>query len=308
MPYQDRTEITRQLRNDIARCHALDADNPQANYASYWLTDPYGAFLEQERIIQKGLNSSNQLSDDLAIASYHYYNVGLFNKAYEYAVKARSFDPSSWAVSINYAISLWPRGDAEACRDAFRQHVESWPHDQQGAAYLLLLSLFAQDWAEVDRLTDPKRLVQFPFREHTGLILTAGVFRYPTQENTTLFFDMVRARAQKVGMIDCTTLGVLFLCSLAQKAYNELSHFRIGPTGTKADMLGMMGYRPHLLFVPASQQGRDDPRFVDICARVGLVDYWLETGLWPDCADEVPYDFRAACCAAQGVVRERFEI
>jgi hypothetical protein len=35
-------------------------------------------------------------------------------------------------------------------------------------------------------------------------------------------------------------------------------------------------------------KSREDPRFLDICARAGMVDYWLETGLWPDCADEVP--------------------
>ncbi|HSZ53161.1 MAG TPA: hypothetical protein VK801_16455 [Caulobacteraceae bacterium] len=36
-----------------------------------------------------------------------------------------------------------------------------------------------------------------------------------------------------------------------------------------------------------------DPRFVRLCAKLGLVTYWLETDKWPDCADAVPYDFRA---------------
>ena len=38
---------------------------------------------------------------------------------------------------------------------------------------------------------------------------------------------------------------------------------------------------------------REDVRFVDLCARLGLCDYWLATGQWPDCADETSYDFRA---------------
>ncbi len=40
---------------------------------------------------------------------------------------------------------------------------------------------------------------------------------------------------------------------------------------------------------------RRDRRFVKLCAQLGLCDYWVKTGRWPDCADEVApyYDFRA---------------
>jgi hypothetical protein len=36
-----------------------------------------------------------------------------------------------------------------------------------------------------------------------------------------------------------------------------------------------------------------DPRFPRLCAKLGLCHYWVATGRWPDCADIVPYDFRA---------------
>jgi TolB-like protein len=306
MPYQDRDEITELLRHDIAKCHALDRDNPQANYASYWLTAPFGEFLEQEAIIQKTLRKRNPLSDDFAIASFHCYNVGRFQQAHDYAAKAYSFDPSSWAVSINHAISLWQTSGAEACRDALRQHVDAWPLDQQGTAYLLVLSIWLKDWVEVDRLTDPKRLAQFPFREHTGFLLTAGVLRYPSQENQKFLLDMVVGRADRTGAVDCSVWAILAFNDLTSQAYERLGTKRIGPIGAKSDMLGMMGYRPHTLFTPLNTRGRDDPRFVTLCARLGLVDYWLETERWPDCADEVPYDFRQACEESARVAREPF--
>ena len=41
--------------------------------------------------------------------------------------------------------------------------------------------------------------------------------------------------------------------------------------------------------------GYRDPRFARLCARLGLVEFWMKTGLWPDCATEVPYDFKAEC-------------
>jgi hypothetical protein len=38
-----------------------------------------------------------------------------------------------------------------------------------------------------------------------------------------------------------------------------------------------------------------DPGFADLCRRLGLARYWRETGAWPDCVNEVGYDFKAAC-------------
>jgi hypothetical protein len=42
---------------------------------------------------------------------------------------------------------------------------------------------------------------------------------------------------------------------------------------------------------------RRDPRFATLCARLGLVDYWRQSDIWPDCVDEVAdiYNFRAEC-------------
>ena len=41
-----------------------------------------------------------------------------------------------------------------------------------------------------------------------------------------------------------------------------------------------------------------------MCSRLGLVEYWLKTGVWPDCADDTPYDLRAACLAARDAPRD----
>jgi hypothetical protein len=50
-------------------------------------------------------------------------------------------------------------------------------------------------------------------------------------------------------------------------------------------------------------QAKDQPR---LCARLGLVEFWLATGKWPDCADEVPYDFKVECAKVQHIPKEDF--
>jgi hypothetical protein len=49
------------------------------------------------------------------------------------------------------------------------------------------------------------------------------------------------------------------------------------------------------MFFINSKAFRADPRFARFCRHVGLVDYWITSGRWPDCASEVPYDFKAEC-------------
>ncbi len=61
-----------------------------------------------------------------------------------------------------------------------------------------------------------------------------------------------------------------------------------GPTG---------GATTSGLFMPNCEVLRRDPRFAEVCVRLGLYDCWVETGLWPDCVAEVApfYDFKAEC-------------
>ena len=219
-----------------------------------------------------------------------------------------TLDPSNWTSSINYAISLWAVQSGQACRDALHQHVEVWPEDQQGTAYLLVVASAIGDWEEIDRLTAPKRLAQFPLRENSGIIATAATMRYPTPENRQFLFELMKARVQKVGAIDAIFLTFSSLLGMAEAAYPVIEALPFGPTGGKGDALGMMGFRTHLLFTPANKQGRDDPRFVKLCARVGLVDHWIETQNWPDCVEEVPYDFKAEAHAVRDTRQDVFDM
>lgn len=67
------------------------------------------------------------------------------------------------------------------------------------------------------------------------------------------------------------------------------------PQGDEA--LGRDANPTRNLFVVPYPEFRSDPRFVQLCARLGLVEYWMTTQHWPDCADEVSpyYDFKAEC-------------
>jgi adenylate cyclase len=55
------------------------------------------------------------------------------------------------------------------------------------------------------------------------------------------------------------------------------------------------GYETALLFIDQTVQLRMNRDFAALCTRLGLARYWRETEHWPDCAEQVGYDFKAAC-------------
>jgi hypothetical protein len=54
------------------------------------------------------------------------------------------------------------------------------------------------------------------------------------------------------------------------------------------------------LFSRSTESMRRDPRFMKLAARIGLVDYWLDSGHWPDFCrtEQLPYDCKEAALAA----------
>ena len=50
---------------------------------------------------------------------------------------------------------------------------------------------------------------------------------------------------------------------------------------------------------------RQDPRFMPLVKRLGLVDYWMQSGHWPDfCAEpDLPYDCKAVAKGLSGKSR-----
>ena len=61
------------------------------------------------------------------------------------------------------------------------------------------------------------------------------------------------------------------------------------PAGEDLSMLSAVMFRPSL------REFRHDPRFMALAKRIGLVDYWQQSGKWPDfCFDpDQPYDCKA---------------
>jgi hypothetical protein len=53
-----------------------------------------------------------------------------------------------------------------------------------------------------------------------------------------------------------------------------------GRVGVSNDIMGPDGYRTALLFQASMPELRNAPRFPRLCARLGLVEFWLASVIW----------------------------
>ncbi len=306
MPYSERPPVEARMRACIAKCRSLDPDNIEAGIASFHLLPPFGQFLAKQKVadwLQKnGANTPYALN----VAVFHLECVGRGRDAVAAAAVAKRLDPMNATICTLHSQSLWRAGQITEGREAMAMTLQAWPDDHHTAATMIIAAASGQDWDAVDELLDPRRLELYPLREYALLMGLVAIMRNPSPEANGILLAMLRNRIETTGHVDPMSLIWSAQAGLAKETYDLLEDARFGPSGGPADVMGMNAYRTLMMFPAAFTALRADPRFVNLCARLGLVDYWLTTGIWPDCADETPYDFREACIEARNIPQDAF--
>jgi hypothetical protein len=202
------------------------------------------------------------------------------------------------------ALARMAAGRVAEAVPVFEDLVARVPEMSFPVANLLRAKAFLGDWEGVDRLLDPS--AKPPLREFQDGVAFIEAKRTPTPENVGGIRRALHAHVEKTGSVDVSRLVYAAHLGLVDDAYRMAEAARLGPRGTADDIMGPDGYRTALLFHAGLPELRNDPRFVPLCARLGLVEFWLATGEWPDCVDAVPYDFRAECERARHVPIQDF--
>jgi hypothetical protein len=180
--------------------------------------------------------------------------------------------------------------------------VERLPDMSFPVSSLLRCYAFAENWAAVDRLL--ALAAERDLREFQEGLAFIRTKRDPTVQNIEAWRTTLEAQVNKTGRVDVSRLVYSAHLGLIEEAYWAAETARLGPVGTSDDIMGPDGYRTSLLFQAGMPELRNDPRFAHLCARLGLVEFWMATDKWPDCVDEVPYDFRGECEKIQHIPKE----
>jgi hypothetical protein len=169
---------------------------------------------------------------------------------------------------------------------------------------LLRAYAFQEDWAAVDKLLALAE--ERGMREFQDTMPFVQAKRHSAPENIDDWKRGLHAQIEETGGIDVSRLVYSAHLGLIEEAYEAAETARLGPAGMNDDIMGPDAYRTSLLFQTGMPEMRNDPRFPRLCARLGLVEYWMTTDKWPDCADDVPYNFKAECEKVQNIPKEDF--
>ena len=295
---QERQRIAAAAAEDAERALALDPQNPAAKLAQFTLLPPWGKFIEAEAIIGSLLRETLADGYMMQLATIYFLSVGRIRDAIAAAEQGIELDALNQFSCHLMAWSLWFEGRRAEAQAEFESTLERWPDNPYSAINLIMLGAEAGDWTSVDALMAPERLERYPLR-HIEPFAREYIYlaRSKPEESRRRALDVVRRHFERTGYADAMQLAIAAHFGATDEAYEIVAQAKLRPAGDANDTIGFDAHRPYFMFHAMWPELRRDPRFVGVCARMGLVDYWRTTQHWPDCVEELApyYDFKAEC-------------
>ncbi len=302
-PFADRSASADRVAEEAARALALDPDNTDALAGQLFVLPPFGRFVETDAALER-LRRAPAAGHGRNYIGWFLRTMGRVRESLEETERAYRLDSLDPMSANGVALARMAAGRLEEAVPVYADLVERVPDMSFPVASLLRCYAFQQDWSAVDRLlalAEQRQLREF--QDGLPFIRTK---RDPTPESIGSWRSALEAHVEKTGCVDLSRLVYAAHLGLVDDAYRAAASARLGPAGTADDIMGPDGYRTSLMFQAGMPELRNDPRFPRLCARLGLVEFWLATKKWPDCAEEVPYDFRGECGRVRGVTKEEF--
>jgi TolB-like protein len=303
-PFAERAASAALVTREAERALALDPQNVDALTAQYFILPPYGSFIASDAAMERVRRTPGR-GEGHGFIGWHARTIGRTRECAEITEGVYRLDPLNSMFVITTSLARMATGQVAEAIPLLQDLMARSPEMSFPVANLLRAFALLNDWPAVDRLLAPA--ANRPLREFEDGLMFVRAKRNPTAENIGAMRDALEAHVATTGSVDVSRLVYAAHLGLADDVYRVVESAHLGPRGTADDMIGPDGYRTGMLFWKGMPEIRNDPRFVRLCARLGLVEFWLATQKWPDCVDEVPYDFKAACEKARSIPKEAFE-
>lgn len=302
-PFAGRAASAVLVAREAERSLALDPLNGDALAGLFFVIPPFGRFIEAEAAMDR-IRLSPGSGDGPRYIGWYLRTTGRIRASLAETERTYRLDALDPMAANNVALARMAAGRIEEAVPVYEDLMERVPDMSFPFSSLLRAKAFLKDWAAVDRLLD--LAATRPLREFQDGLMFIRTKRDPTPANIGAMRTALEAHVGRTGSVDVARLVYAAHLGLVDDAYRAAESARLGPMGTPDDIMGPDRYRTALLFQAGMPELRIDPRFPRLCARLGLVEFWLATDQWPDCADEVPYDFKGACTAVRHIAKEEF--
>ena len=278
----------------LEKAIALDPELP-APYIALNQLEPQGAFARRWRHVLKSLDVAPDHPDSLTLAGHFSFTVGWMADALAYGRRAYELDPLHPLAAQGYASAVWACGDTDGARRLLVGFRDTRVENVGLNLDLMNLATFSKDWAafdEAEAFARAKGHLAEPIMR--GALAFGRAVRRGNASFADAVLQTVRTDIAQSGTAPVQLLNVL--CELGRKddAFDAVAGASFEQIFDDEGGQAAGEYNPGVIFNRRSNWPMmSDPRFVSLCHKLRYTDFWLETGRWPDCADQVPYDFRA---------------
>jgi TolB-like protein len=266
------------------------------------MLEPWGAYLARESLLERALDINQNEPGVLTSMSIFCWSVGRIRDSLNFAQRACVQNPLFPAARLAVAQMQGYMGAYELSLRLHNEIRRRWPDNyavlQSTLNYACTLgfwSYFDEAAAEIDRFSGNQR------EQLEAAVRYGENLRNPDPAPRLAQLERVRARVAATGTLALNRLAQLCVYGFEAEALElaERASFDhvFDPDGPLPGSIF-----PGVLFGPWSSFNRN-PRFMQLCRRLGLCDYWVQSGRWPDCAGHLPYDFKgeaARVCGPSG--------
>lgn len=290
LPSREAAVARQQAVDEAMRALGLDPRCAYAAIAMARTLPATGSFAGQRQWLERALAWAPQ--DSFAIHMHWRFlaSTGASRDAVRRAREAVALDPGFLGGAVGLGAMLRDAGRLEEAENVFTDAAARWPEFEAPGLGLALTLAARRDFERAAAVLADHDL---------------GVYRSAVGWFLSVLQDETRGRAiaglrrqlGRSGRIDFQTMVIAAHLGHSDEALEIALQAELVPDPDAPEPAGADGQHLQILFSANMPEIRRDPRFVLVCAKLGLVDYWLASATWPDCVEEVApyYDFKAEC-------------
>lgn len=290
------------VRAAAERALALD---PRCGLAKAALSrlQPWAFYREREALLTEALAASPNDPVVLTLLGGFENHVGRIGEALRYLRRAYELDPLLPLAADVYGAVLGSADHPQAF-DYYDGWRARWPQHPVFMVGPLNRAMFGRDWDRFDRLAAEAERTAADEPAVAGALAFARDLRRDDQALRARVAKRLERALAQTGTVQLPLLltacavGLIdeLYAAVAQASYDFM--FRGDGDDPSRD------YNPGIIFDRAFfGPAMRDVRFVSLCAKLGLCDYWVATDRWPDCVAWTAgaYDFKAEARRLAGV-------
>ncbi len=273
---------------------ALRLDRTRAGaYEALAMLEPWGCYKRREILLEQALRLAPNDPGVLTSMSNFYWSVGRIRDSLNFAERASALNPLFPAARLAVAQMYTYLGDYEVSLRMMDEIHRRWPLNVNILNSLIGFSASLRLWTYYDAaVPDIARFEGTEFKLLERGVAYARILRDSDPAPRLGELERLRSRLASGKVIALNQIVAMEFIGFPSEgleiALQAPFDHMFDPDGPLPGFV-----YPGILFGPWNSMNRD-PKFVALCDKLGLCDYWIETGRWPDCAATAPYDFKAA--------------